>query len=267
MAKLIRRSWRPVVLWSCMALMGCGRAEPELAPPPPPEIMVSLPVTRTVTDYEDFTGRTDAVKTVEIRARVTGYLDKVYFEEGTEVVQGTPLFEIDPRPYRTAYDQAVGNLESMEARLKRQDGDLKRAERLVATKALSNEDYEKIIGDRGETAASFRGLRAAVERAKQDLDWTKVTAPISGRLSRQYIDPGNVVKAEDTVLTTIVSLDPMYVYFDVDERTHLRLKRLALEAKTKSVSQASVPVFMGLADELGYPHEGKINFEDNRIDS
>src|SRR5262249_53278486 len=210
---------------------------------------------------------TDAVKTVEIRARVTGYLDKVYFEEGTEVAQGTPLFEIDPRPYRTAYDQAVGNLESMEARLKRQDGDLKRAERLVATKALSNEDYEKIIGDRGETAASFRGLRAAVERAKQDLDWTKVTAPISGRLSRQFIDPGNVVKAEDTVLTTIVSLDPMYVYFDVDERTHLRLKRLALEAKTKSVSQASVPVFMGLADEIGYPHEGKINFEDNRIDS
>jgi RND family efflux transporter MFP subunit len=219
-----------------------------------------------VTDYEDFPGRTEAVVSVEIRARVTGYLDKVFFQEGAEVKQGDVLFEIDPRPYRATYDQAVGNLTAMEARVNRLDSDLARARKLVGTTAMSREDYDKIVGDRGEAMASLQALRAAVQRAKLDLDFTKVVAPSTGKISRRYIDPGNLVKTDDTILTTLVSLDPIYAYFDLDERTALRLQRVFREHNIDWSKNAKMPLYLGLADEENFPHRGTINFADNRID-
>jgi RND family efflux transporter MFP subunit len=256
----------PLGLVAVAALAGCGAPQAALGPPPPPEVLVSFPVSRKVTDYEDFPGRTEAVVSVDLRARVNGYLSKVNFKEGAEVKEGDVLFEIDPRPYKAAYDQAVGNLASMEARLKRMDLDLARARKLVDTRAMSQEDYDKIEGDRGEAAASLEALKAAVERAKLDLDFTKVLAPVSGQISRRYIDPGNLVKADDTILSTLVSLDPIYAYFDLDERTTLRLQRLIRDHKVNWSPDAGLPVLLGLADEEGFPQKGVINFADNRVD-
>ena len=228
---------------------------------------MSLPVTQDVTDYEDFTGRTEAVATIEIRARVTGYLDKVLFKEGTEVKQGDPLFEIDRRTYQADCDRAEANLLQARAHLNRLQADLRRAASLLPSKSISQEDYDKVAGDCAEAEAAVKVSEAALHSARLNLDFTIVSAPISGRISRQLIDPGNLAKADDTLLTMLVSLDPIYAYFDVDERTMLRIRRLIRSGKVKSAREAEVSVLLGLADEEGFPHEGTINFVDNRVDA
>jgi RND family efflux transporter MFP subunit len=260
---------RILLLGLCIGLAGCTRVPsgaPEAAPTP---VSVSRPLERDVTDYADFTGRTAAVDSVELRARVFGYLDKVNFKEGALVQKGDVLFEIDPLTYRAALNQAEGNLASMEARVVRLDADLARARRLVGTAALGREEYDKIAGDRGEAAASREALKAAVERGKLDLNYTKVTAPVSGRVSRYVVTVGNLVQSGEqgggTLLTTIVSVDPMYAYFDVDEHTVLRVRQLVREGKADSPREGGVPVWLGLANEDGYPHEGTINFVDNQV--
>jgi RND family efflux transporter MFP subunit len=226
-----------LVLGFYLGLTGCTPAPSSAPAPSPTPVMVSYPVEREVTDYADFTGRTAAVDSVEVRARVWGYLDKVNFSEGALVKKGDVLFEIDPRAYQAALQQAEGNLASLEARLKRLDADLGRAQQLVGKGAMSREEQDRIAGDRGETAASIRALQAAVGRAKLDLAFTKVTAPISGRVGRYNVTVGNLVQSGDqgggTVLTTIVSVDPVYVYFDVDERTVLRVRQLIREGKAR----------------------------------
>lgn len=303
MKRLVRIEWLFALLFGCPVIAGCGPSQGQPIPAaPPPEVLVCPAVTYEVTDYVDFPGRTEAVYSIDVRARVTGYLDRVYFQEGADIKKGDLLFEIDPRPYKAALDQAVGNLVSMEARLKRLNADLARAKRLVGTSAISQEDHDKIVGDRGEAAASLQALEAAVARAQLDLDFTKVVAAVSGRISRRYIDPGNLVKADDTLLTTIVSLDPIYAYFDADERTTLKLQRLVRAQKIKWSPNAGwaplalgastagllasglgqgpmlaatvlvpgciphLPVLLGLADEDGFPRQGTINFADNRVD-
>jgi len=251
-----------------IAMAGCARAPAEV-PTEPAEVTVSRPVERDVTDYADFTGRTAAVDSVEIRARVWGYLDKVNFQEGALVKKGDVLFEIDPLTYRAALDQAEGNLASIQARVDRLDADLARARRTVASGALSREEFDKVAGDRGEALASRTALRAALERAKLDLQYTKVIAPVSGRVSRYVVTVGNLVQAGDqaggTLLTTVVSVDPMYVYFDVDEYTALRVRRLVREGKSDSPRDGGFPVSLGLANEDGHPHRGTINFVDNQV--
>jgi RND family efflux transporter MFP subunit len=250
-------------------LIGCSRSPSEGPAAAPIPVTVSYPLEREITDYADFTGRTAAVDSVELRARVWGYLDKVNFKEGALVQKGDVLFEIDPLTYRAALAQAEGNLASMQARLVRLDADLARAQRLFKTSAIGREEYDKIAGDRGEAAASRAALKAAVERAKLDLGYTKVTAPVSGRVSRYVVTVGNLVQAGDqgggTLLTTIVSVDPMYTYFDVDERTALRVRRLAREGKGDSPRDGGYPVFLGLANEEGRPHQGTIDFVDNQV--
>jgi membrane fusion protein, multidrug efflux system len=260
-----------LVLILFAAALGCENSHSAPEPPPPPEIEVRLPVTKPVTEYEDFPGQTQSLHMIEVRARVSGYLSNMCFKEGAEVKKGALLFEIDPRPYKAALDQAAGNLAQAEARLKRQDADLARAEKLVGTGSISREDYDKAVGDRGETAASIQALQAAVEAAKLNMEFTQVKAPISGRISRRLIDPWNMVKADETPLTTIVSLDPIYAYFDVDEANALRLVRegkiKALQAKTAfSLEAGAFDVSLGLADEAGFPHQGTIDFVDNQID-
>lgn len=255
-----------VVVTLCLA--GC-RETPGQNLARPQSVTVSYPLVREVTEYADFTGRTAAVDSVELRARVWGYLDKVNFKEGALVEKGDVLFEIDPLIYKAALKQAEGNLAALQARVARLESDFARAQQLVSTKAISHEDYDKIVGDRGEALASRAALQAALERAKIDLGYTKVLAPISGRVSRYVVTVGNIVQSGDqgggTLLTTIVSVDPMYAYFDVDEHTALRVRKLVREGKSDSPREGGFPVSLGLANEEGYPHEGTINFVDNQV--
>ena len=196
-----------------------------------------------VTDYEEFIGQTDAVYTVEVRARVTGYLDKVNFKDGDEVEKGALLFEIDPRPYKAEFDRTeadarAGRGPAEAARRRLPPG---RRTCWPATRSAGR----STTGSAATTPRPRRPIgiaKAALDLAKLNLDFTKVTAPISGRLSRRMVDPGNLVKADDTLLTTIVSLDPMYVYFDIDERTLLKIRRLIAEGKIKSRQEAEIPV-------------------------
>jgi RND family efflux transporter MFP subunit len=232
-----------------------------------PEVEVGLPVTQQIVDHEDFTGRTEAVKSIDMRARVTGYLDKVLFREGFDVKEGDTLLLIDPRTYKADYDRAVANLAQAKAHLARLEADFQRAQTLIQSEAIAKADYDLALGDRNEAAAMVGVAEAALNTTRLNLVFTKVTAPISGRISRQDIDPGNLVVADTTILTTIVSLDPIYAYFDVDERATLRFRRLLEAGKVKSAREGKAPVFLGLADEGDkYPHEGLINFVDNRLD-
>jgi RND family efflux transporter MFP subunit len=258
-----------IALWACATLgTGCTHAP---APPPAAPVVVRFarPIEREILDYADFTGRTAAVDSVELRARVWGYLTKVNFKEGAIVNKGDVLFEIDPLTYNAVLHQAEGNMASLQARVERLDADLARARRMVGTGAMSREDFDKVAGDRGEAIASRDAQKANVERAKLDLGYTKVTAPIAGRISRFYVTVGNLVQAGDqnggTLLTTIVSVDPMYAYYDVDEYTVLRVRQLVREGKAESPRETVLPVFLGLANEKGFPHEGTINFVDNQL--
>ncbi len=249
------------VIWAA----GCNRAQTQLAPPKAPVVLVSSPVARSVADYEEFTGRTEAFRTVEMRARVTGYLDKATFKEGADVKQGDVLFEIDPRPTRADFERTAANVTLAEAHFARIDSDFQRAQTLHKNRALSDEEFDKISGDRAEAAAAVRVATASRDTAKLNLDFTKLIAPFSGRVSRMMIDPGNLVKADETILTSIVTQDPIYAYFDVDERTMLRLRRLVQAGKIRSARSTSIPVELGLTDEDGYSIQGTIDFVDNRI--
>jgi RND family efflux transporter MFP subunit len=227
--------------------------------------MVSQPVEREITDYNDYTGRTAAVETVEVRARVSGYLVKVNFPEGSMVKKGDLLFQIDPRPFQAALDEAKGQVAQLEARLTRAEADVARNERLLPKGAASQRDLDTAVADRGEARAGIQSARAAVDRAALDLEFTKVTAPISGRISRYLITEGNLVTMNTTLLTTIVSIDPMYAYFDADEGRVLRVRQLIREGKAQSRRDGEVPVLLALANEAGYPHQGTINFVDNQV--
>jgi RND family efflux transporter MFP subunit len=234
---------------------------------PPPDVKVSRPVTGVVTDYVDFPGRIEAVNSVEIRARVTGYLEKACFQEGAEVQQGDLLFEIDRQSYEAELARAEGAVIQSEGRLTRLDGDYERAQALHAKGNLSKEELSRITGDRTEAQGQVKVNKAIRDLAQLNLNYTQVRAPMSGRISRRSIDPGNLVKADDTSLTTIVSLDPVYANFDLDERTMLLLQRLIREKKIDWSLDAGLPVLMGLADETGFPRQGVINFADNHVDA
>ncbi|MCC7421015.1 MAG: efflux RND transporter periplasmic adaptor subunit [Planctomycetaceae bacterium] len=259
-----------VVVAGCGVLAGCGGHAPAQSGPPvpeAPEVHVSVPVMAEVTDYQDFPGRLAAVNSVEVRARVTGYLNKIHFEEGSEVEQGDLLFEIDPRPYEAELARAKGSVVQAEGRLKRLESEFKRAKDLAERKAISQEEIDRITGDRTEALGAVAVSEAAVEMAELNLSFTKVTAPLSGRIGNRTLDPGNLVKADETSVTVIVSTNPIYVNFDLDERTMLRLKRLIAEKKISWSTKGGIPVLIGLADEEGYPHAGTINFADNRVDA
>jgi multidrug efflux system membrane fusion protein len=276
MPRLIFSSALLVFLGALAALLpvGCNPQETGPVQTKPPRVFVSAAIVRLVSDYEDFTGVTAAVNTVDVRARVTGYLAKTYLgrdkgqiKEGDEVEKGQVLFVIDPRPYKAELAKAEANLAQAKAHLDRLNLDYQRALALLPTKAISREDADKIRGDWAEAVAAVEAAKASLESARLNVEWTEVRAPISGRISRRMVDPGNLVKADDTVLTNIVSQDPMYAYFNVDERTVLRVRRLIHEGKAPSASAAKVPVHMELLDEHNFPHKGFINFIDNQLDA
>jgi RND family efflux transporter MFP subunit len=251
-----------------LAQGGCKHEPPALAAVPPPVVTVSPPLAREVTDYYEYTARTAAVDAVEVRARVSGYLVKVNFrgQEGLVVKKGDLLFQIDPRPFQAVLDQAKGQVAQLEARLARAEADVARDERLLPKGAASQKDLDQAVADRGEARAGIQSARAAVDQAALNLEFTRVTAPISGRISRYLITEGNLVTADTTLLTTIVSIDPMYAYFDADEGSVLHVRQLIREGKWQSARDvATVPVLLGLANEPGFPHRGTINFVDNQV--
>ena len=251
---------------SAALLAGCtGQARPD-APPAVVQVTVALPIERDVVDYEDFTGRTEAVESVEIRARVTGYLDRILFEEGSEVKKDAPLFLIDPRPFKAEYDRDVAQVAVREANLTYREAELARGKLLVAQKAMSQSNFDEIVAAHGEAAAAVTAAKANTEVSKLNLDFTAIASPIDGRISRAAVTRGNLVKADLTLLTTVVSVDPMYVYFDMDEQTILRVQQNVREGKIKAKETAKVPVMMGLGNEAGFPHAGTIDFADNRLD-
>lgn len=261
-----------LLLAGVLTASGCERPTPKVLPPKPIGVSVRKPVSEYVTDFEEFTGRTQAVYDVAIRARVTGYLDKVYFKDGAEVKEGDPLFEIDPRPYKAELARAEATLTQSEAHLKRLEADFRRASTLLARGGIGREEYDRIAGDRAEAEAAVGIATASRDAAKLSEEFTRIKSPITGRLSRRLVDPGNLVKADETMLTSIVSLDPLYVYFDVDERTMLELRRLIREGRMPSREVAEVKIEAGLADEVDadgnqeFPHEGAINFSDNKVE-
>jgi RND family efflux transporter MFP subunit len=273
LAEQVRKELRLPAGYGLVWLQELPAAKPmpgELKPAaeePPPQVNVVQPVAREVTDYEDFTGRLQAISTVDLRARVSGYLDKAPFKEGSDVKKGEVLFEIDPRPYQAELDKAQAAAALGEARLKAAEANLERAKALLGKGGIGREEYDKIVSDRDEAAAAVKVGRANLDLARLNLSFTKVTAPIDGRIGRRLVDPGNLVKADDTLLATIVSLDPMQVTFNVDERTVLRLRRLAGEGKIKSPRDGEQSVLLGLADEEGFPRRGKLDFVNNQVDA
>jgi RND family efflux transporter MFP subunit len=259
---------RTLVLALVLALAGCAR-QPAAGPAAPPTVTVSVPVEREVTDYADFTARTAAVDSVEVRAHVWGYLDKVNFKEGVLVKKDDVLFEIDPRPYEALLNQAKAKVRQDEAQLAFDEAEYQRNLRASRTGAVSQSDLEKAGAARDVDRANIAADKAVVASRELDLSYTKVVAPVSGRVSRYVVTVGNLIQSGDqgggTLLTTIVSVDPMYAYFDVDELSVLRVRRMIREGKAKSARDGEMPVYLGLANEDGFPHKGVVNFVDNQV--
>ncbi len=235
-----------VLAWalaSCIAcgffLTGCEKTEPAKAAKNP-RVIVTKPVTQTVMDYQDFTGRLDAVKTVDIRARVSGYVFEAPFKEGDQVKEGELLFLIDPRTYQADLNQAEANLKLAIAERNLQQKNAERARRVYASRASAVEDYETAMALEEKAAASVGAAQAAKERARLFVDYTRVISPVTGRISRRFVDPGNLINADTTILTTVVTENPMFAYFDVDERTYLDLLESA-EAEKSMSAAAGIP--------------------------
>jgi RND family efflux transporter MFP subunit len=265
--RILASRWLLFPLMACAAAVGCTREGQQMPPPKPPEVLVGYPVTSQVTDYEDFTGRTDAIHSVDIKARATGYLNKVCFKDGADVKKGEKLFEIDPAPYLAERDRAKASVAQSQARLNRLNADLRRAEFARGRGAIAAEELEKVIGDRDEAAAGLKVSQEGQRIAELNLSYTRVLAPTDGRMTRRLVDTGNMVKADETLLTTLHKLDPMYAYFDVDERTVLRIRELTRQGKIRPMRDGKMKVFLGTSRDEGFPHEGKIDFASAFIDS
>jgi RND family efflux transporter MFP subunit len=258
-----------LVLGLSIGLAGCKPAHSE-APARPTPVTVSLPLQRDITDHVDFTARTAAVDSVEVRAHVWGYLAKVNFKEGAMVKKGDVLFELDPRPYEALLAQAKGKVAQDEAQLTFDEAEYQRNLKAITSGAVSRSDLDKSAAARGVDLANLSADKALVASRQLDLEYTKVIAPVSGRVSRYVVTVGNLIQSGDqgggTLLTTIVSVDPVYAYFDVDEHTVLRVRQMVREGKADSPREGGVvPVLLGLANEDGYPHQGVIDFVDNQV--
>jgi RND family efflux transporter MFP subunit len=254
-----------------LGVTGCAEAPANPQAPAPVAVAVSYPVEREVTDYADFPARVAAVQSVQVRAHVWGYLDKINFKEGALVNKGDVLFEIDPRMYRADLERAKGSVSQFEAHVRRLERDYDRIKNLMARAAVSREEFDRIEGDYREAVASLHVAQGNCDLAELNLEYTKVTAPVGGRISRYLVTAGNLVQSGDqgggTLLTTIVSVDPIYAYFDVDELTVLRARQLNREGKAASARETVVLVSLALANEEGFPHRGTINFVDNQINA
>jgi membrane fusion protein, multidrug efflux system len=251
-------------------LSGCKKPTAHGAAPPA-TVSVVQAVDREVVEWDEYTGRLESPETVEVRARVNGYLAKVHFKEGKDVNKGDLLFTIDRRPYQAELDRAEADHQRAVSQAELAKNDAERAKRLIATKAISEEDFDTRTQTYASALASVKSAKAAFDSARLNLEFTEVRSPISGRISRAVVTEGNLVSggfggAGATLLTSIVSQDPLYCYVDVDERSILKYLRLRREGKRVSARDAEIPIEVALADEEGFPHKGYVDFVDNKVD-
>lgn len=257
-----------VSLLAAAVLAACsgGHAE-EAGAPPPPQVTAAPVLIKPVSQWDDFSGRVEAVQSVELRPRVSGYIDKVNYTEGEEVKKGDVLFTIDARSYQAEYDRARAELARArtQASLARSESD--RAKKLSDQQAISTETWEQRRAAADQSGAAVQAAQAALDAAALNLEFTKVRAPINGRAGRAMVTAGNLVTAGDSasVLTTLVSLDTVHVYFDADEGTFLRYAQMARKGERPSERDSELPVKVGLSGEEGYPHTGKVDFLDNQV--
>ncbi|MGH7260703.1 MAG: efflux RND transporter periplasmic adaptor subunit [Nitrospiraceae bacterium] len=256
-----------------LVLAGCGQpaANPEPVTPPPPAVSVADVVVKEVTQWDKFSGHIEAVETVEIRPRVAGYLERLSFKDGNEVKEGEVLFVIDQRPFKAELMRAEAELARVRARAQLTRAQAMRAKRLVEKRVISEDEYDERMAAEAQAKADIRAAEAAVAVAKLNLEYTEVRSPIDGRAGRALVTPGNLVSGGEmipdaTLLTTVVSLDPVYVYFEGDEQTYLRYGSMARNGERPSSREVANPVRVGLANEEGFPHEGRMDFVDNRLD-
>jgi multidrug efflux system membrane fusion protein len=248
---------------------GCRVKTHEIGAAEVPVLPVSHPVERIITDYVDFTGRTDAVQSVNIIARVTGYLVQMPFQEGAEVKAGDLLFVIDPRPYQAQLDQAKSQVKLNQAQLELARTTLARYQALgkATPGAVSQQTLDQYKAAVIEAESRVDAQKKSLEVYNLNKEFTRVVSPIDGQVSRYYLTLGNLVNQDQTLLTTIVSLDPIYVYFDMDERTLLQIHKAITEGTVAVPEDGDIPVLLGLQNEDGFPHQGTINFVNNRVNS
>ncbi len=255
---LLSAALTAALVWAVLATRGPSIAEP--APPPPPEVTVASVELQSLQAFDDFTGRLAAVETVEIRPRVSGYIESVHFDEGAEVTAGDLLFGIDARPFQAEVHRLEAERERAEAELALARSNHARAVRLYEQNATSREQLESLAATEATRAAELAAVGAALESARLNLSFTRIESPIDGRVSRALVTPGNLVDSSSW-LTTVVSGGPIHVHFDADEQSFLRYAGLANEAGADAVR-----VYVGLINEDGYPHEARLDFIDNRVD-
>jgi multidrug efflux system membrane fusion protein len=246
-----------------VALAACTPTAAQQGPPPPPQVKVAEVIARNITEWDEFTGRLEAVNSVAIRPRVSGYVSAVQFAEGAIVHQGNVLFQIDPRPFQAEVDRLRAELARARATVQRATSEVHRAERLATENAISNEEHERRAAFAQETSAQVDAVEAGLRAAELNLEFTRVTAPIDGRVGRAIVTPGNLVSSgpgEATLMTTLVSLDPVYATFDADEQSYLRYLELARKGGRV------LPIRMALGSDTGFPREGALNFLDNQVD-
>jgi len=262
---------RPLLLLSLAATI-CASCKPATKATAPatstPAVTVAKPEVKKVIEWDEFVGRLESPQMVSLRARVGGYLEKMHFKEGVEVKAGDLLFTIDPRPYEASVEGARAELDRNRTRAELARNEAKRAETLIKSRAIAAEDYDTRLKALAEAEASVRIAEAALKTAELDLSFTSVRAPISGRISNAPVTEGNLVtggEKDSTLLTTIVALEPMYCYVEVDEQSTLKYRQLYKEGKRRSAIFETVVAEMGLANETGFPHKGEIDFVDNQL--
>jgi RND family efflux transporter MFP subunit len=261
--KLILTGLIAAAIVGSWAVLGHHNGHAQTAPAGPPQVTVARVMERPVSDGADFTGQLQAVNTVRVRPRVGGYVESVRFTEGTLVHKGDVLFKIDPRPFQAEVDRLAAQRTQARAQLRLAEANAQRAKRLLDKHAISQEEADRQITAAQSAKAALAAADAALSAARLNLDFTDVRAPIDGRVSNARVTPGNLVTSND-VLTSVVSVNPVYAYFDVDEHTWLKLDHLRAAARSDGRTPR-VRVAMGLSDEQGYPHEGRLDFVDNQL--
>lgn len=257
-------SWRlPLAVAAALLLSACGKGEEVSHQMPAAKVSVAEVIEQPINEWDEFTGRLEAPESVEVRPRVSGYIDKVAFDEGSLVKKGDLLFQIDPRPFQAEVKRLQAQLQQARANQTRAANEARRGERLRQSNAISAELADARASAATEAQAAVAATQAELDNALLNLSFTRITSPIDGRVSRAEITEGNLVGAGQSLLTTVVSTDKVYAYFDADERVFLKYVELARQAG--SDARGASPVYLGLSSEAGHPHEGQLDFLDNQV--